>query len=514
METRSPSSDTVVVVGAGPTGLWLAAELATAGVRTVVLEKRSERSPHARALGMMPRTLEVLALRDAVAPVLAAGRPVPAWHFGLLRESIRFDGLDTPFPYMLLVPQTTTEHLLEERARRLGVEIVTGAAVTGIDQDDADAPVAVTYSRGGVQHTVSAALVVGCDGARSTVRQLAAIPFEGEASRAWGFVGDVLLDSPPAPGTRIVRPDGALIVAPLPDGRFRLTGWDPEHQTTDEQLDLETLRDFVRRMTGTDLGVHDPSWLSRFGDENRLAATFRAGRVLLAGDAAHIHWPTGGLGLNAGIQDAMSLGWRAAAVVRGTLADTALDDYAAERHAFGVSLRTSTLTQSALITAAEPATLAIRATFERLVGTADGNREIGTWLAGLRPESTLPDVRVVRGAAHEPPAAPTTLGSVFSDGKPVLLVADPSLRAAVDNALDVLSDEIVIAFVEQTADDRGPGLPRLTLFRPDGVASWTSDDEQPLAEQFDAALRAVGVPVGGLRRSVPETSPSRRGSDG
>lgn len=494
--TEARSSDTVVVVGAGPTGLWLAAELALAGIRTVVLEKRSERSPNARALGMMPRTLEVLALRDAVAPFLAAGRPVPAWHFGLLTESIRFDTLDTPFPYMLLVPQTTTEHLLEERARGLGVEFVIGAAVTGLDQHDPDAPVTVTYDQDGVQRSVSAALVIGCDGARSTVRTLAEIPFEGEPSRVWGFVGDVLLDAPPAPGTRIVRPDGALIVAPLPDGRFRLTGWDPEHQSADEQLDLATLRDFVRRMAGSDFGAHDPSWLSRFGDENRLAATFRSGRVLLAGDAAHIHWPTGGLGLNAGIQDAMSLGWRAAAVVRGTLPDTALDDYATERRAFGESLRTSTLTQSALITAAEPATLAIRATFERLVSTPDGNRAIGTWLAGLQPDSTQPQVRVIGTPVPEPQTVSPALSALFAGGRPVLLVADPALRSAVDGALEALSDDVVVASVEPATDTPGAALPGLALFRPDGIAAWTLDTEHPLAEQFATALSAVGLPVG------------------
>ena len=379
--TAHPTSNTVVIVGAGPTGLWAAAELALAGVHAVILEKRVERSPHARALGMMPRTLEILALRDAVEPFLAAGRPVPAWHFGLLEQSVRFDTLTTQFPYMLLIPQTTTEALLEQRARGLGVDIRTGAEVTGLDQTDST--VTVTYLQGGQTHHLDAALAVGSDGGRSAVRELAGIPFEGEASSAWGLVGDVHLDAPPAPGTRIVRPDGALIVAPLPDGRHRLTGWDPEHQSADEELDLETLRGFVQRMTGTDLGLRDPSWLSRFGDANRLAATFRRGRVLLAGDAAHIHWPTGGLGLNAGIQDAMGLGWRAAAFVRGSRPETVLDDYAVERRAFGEALRTSTLTQSALIRAADPSALAIRATFNRLLATPEGNASIGNWLAGL-----------------------------------------------------------------------------------------------------------------------------------
>ena len=395
--TGHSSSDTVVVVGAGPTGLWLASELALGGVHAVILEKRVERSPHARALGMMPRTLEVLALRGAEKPFLAAGRPVPAWHFGLLQQSIRFDVLDTEFPYLLLIPQTATEALLEERARDLGVEFITGAEVTGLYQTDSS--VTVAYQRDGSTQSLDAALLVGADGGRSTVRELAGLPVEGEDSTAWGFLGVVFLDTPPAPGTRIVRPDGALIVAPLPDGRYRLTGWDPQHQAPDEELDLETLREFTQRMAGTDFGLHDPSWLSRFGDANRLAATYRGGRVLLAGDAAHIHWPTGGLGLNAGIQDAMSLGWRAAAFVRGSHQESLLDDYARERRAYGEGLRTSTLTQSALITATDPATLAIRQTFNRLLAIPEGNAAIATWVAGLSDEATLAPAAAATAAA-------------------------------------------------------------------------------------------------------------------
>lgn len=499
LQHRLANTDTdVVVVGAGPTGLWLAAELATAGARVVILEKRTERSPYARALGLMPRTLQVLALRGAVEPFLAAGRPVPAWHFGLLEESVRFDTLDTAFPYMLLLPQTATEALLEERARGLGVTIVTGAEVTGIDQDDTAARVTATYEQGDAEHRIDSALVVGCDGARSAVRELSGIPFEGESSSAWGFIGDVVLDAPPAPGTRIVRPDGALIVAPLPDGRHRLTGWDPEHQAPDEELDLEPLRGFARRMAGTDFGAREPSWLSRFGDANRLAASFRRGRVLLAGDAAHIHWPTGGLGLNAGVQDAMGLGWRAAAVVRGTSPASVLDDYASERRSFGEGLRTSTLAQSALITAADPQGLAIRAVLNRLLATQDGNRAIGSWLAGLAPESTLPQVRVVRADPPLPDSVTAfnndSLSAFFTGGRPVLLVSDPVLHSAVRESLDVVSDNIVVAHVEPRSDD-GAALPRAALFRPDGIVAWTSDEDDTIAAGLNAALSALGVIV-------------------
>lgn len=488
MNERIPqdrADTTVVVVGAGPTGLWLASELALAGVHTILLEKRTERSPHARALGIMPRTLEILALRGAIQPFLDAGRQVPAWHFGLLEESVRFDTLDTPFPSMLLLPQTTTERLLEQRARDLGVVIVPGAEVTDISQGAST--VTVTYQQDGARQAIDAALVVGCDGGRSTVRNLAGIPFEGEPSSSWGFLGDVVLDAPPAPGTRFVGPDGALIVAPLPDGRHRLTGWDPEHQSPDEELDLETLRGFARRMSGTDFGAHDPAWLSRFGNANRLAATFRHGRVLLAGDAAHIHWPTGGLGLNAGIQDAMSLGWRAARFVRGSASDAVLDDYATERRTQGEALRVSTLTQGALITAADPAALATRATFNRLLATADGNRAIASWLAGLSEETTLP-AGIVAGDQSEP----GHVRGLFTSGHPVLLITDADLYAAVRESLDVVSDDIV---VEHVAGEAGiaPTPPRMVLVRPDGHVAWTTTASGPIAAELNEALHAVGV---------------------
>lgn len=497
----------VVVVGAGPTGLWAASELALAGVPTTVLEKRARPSEHARALGMMPRTLEVLALRGVADRFLAAGRPVPAWHFGLLEERIRFDVLDTAFPSLLLVPQTVTEAVLERRARDLGVAFVTGAEVTGLVQDDHG--VRLTYEQGGAEHALDAALVLGCDGGRSAVRTLAGIAFEGEPSSTWGLLGDVVLDAPPEPGFRRRTPEGALIVAPLPDGRFRLTGWDPRHQEPDEQLDLDVLRGFVQRMAGTDFGLRDPSWLSRFGDANRLAATYRAGRVLLAGDAAHIHWPTGGLGLNAGMQDAMSLGWRAAAFVRGTAPEAILDDYAAERRAYGEQLRVSTLTQSALITASTPADLAVRATFNRLLADPSGNRVVAAWVAGLEPDAAdeVPDGGPAAGAPL-PLTGPHggELTALFDRGTPVLLVRDAELLAAVGQALEPAAEAIVLHRLPPLRDG-DPGTLRAVLVRPDGRVAWTAPADGPIGESLDVALRAVGFPLPGPATRAPAPRP-------
>ena len=169
------SSEPVVVVGAGPVGLWTAAELALGGVPTVILERATERSPHSKALGMHPRTLEVLAMRGLDRRFLAEGRPIPSWHFGMLANRLDFSGLDTPFPYMLAIPQRRTEQLLEEHALALGVRILRGHTVTGLDQDADGVRLHVNGPDG--DYTLATQYVVGADGVGSAVRTAAGIPF-------------------------------------------------------------------------------------------------------------------------------------------------------------------------------------------------------------------------------------------------------------------------------------------------------------------------------------------------
>ncbi|MEV4315746.1 FAD-dependent monooxygenase [Actinocrispum sp. NPDC049592] len=351
----------VIVVGAGPVGLWLASELQLAGVSTVVLERAAERSPHTKALGMHVRTLEVLAMRGALDELLAAGIPVPAWHFGLLDRRVSFAGLDTPYPFMLAIPQLITEELLEKRALALGVRILREHEVTGISQDQDSVRVTVNS-----ETVLTAAYVVGCDGAGSTVRKAAGIEFPGTASTAWGYLADVTLADPPqGPYTRHT-PQGALIVAPLPGGLHRVTGFDPTSADRTE-LTLADVRASAFAVAGTDFGMRDPVWLSRFGNAARLASAYRNGRVLLAGDAAHMHMPTGGLGLNVGIQDAMNLGWKLAAVAQNRSPATLLDTYHAERHAVGSWLVENAQAQTALLTNYTPETQALRATLSTLI---------------------------------------------------------------------------------------------------------------------------------------------------
>ncbi|WP_328609506.1 FAD-dependent monooxygenase [Amycolatopsis sp. NBC_00345] len=350
----------VVIVGAGPVGLWLACELRLAGTPAVVLEGNRTPTRHSKALGLHPRTVEVLAMRGAEEPFLAEGMRVPAWHFGMLPHRLDFRALDTAFPFMLAIPQTRTEALLSQRAAGLGVEIHRGHTVTALSQNSE----AVTLEVHGPDGTYldTASYVVGCDGAGSTVRKASGIDFPGSDAHYHGFLGDVTLDRPPAqPGTTYHTEQGALVVAPIPGGRFRVTGFDPAHQEPDAELTMAELRAVTERVTGTDFGMRDPVWLSRFGNATRVASTYRAGRVLVAGDAAHMHFPAGGVGLNVGIQDAMNLGWKLAACLQGRAGDDLLDSYHLERHPVGTALSELTLAQTELITTTSAEGMALRA---------------------------------------------------------------------------------------------------------------------------------------------------------
>ena len=311
----------VVVVGAGPTGLWLAGELRLGGASVTVLEAREERDSNSKALTIHPRTIEVFDCRGVAEPFLAEGIRIPNGHFGGLPDRMDFSALDTPFPFTLAVPQARTEELLEDRALRMGAVLRRGCEVVGLTGDG------VRLSDGSV---VAARYVVGCDGTRSTVRAAAGIDFPGTDATTWGWLADVVLDAPPERGfAGVTGVDGGLMVVALPGGLHRIVGADPVTNRAEwpGDLTLDELRATVTRIAGTDFGLRDPRWLSRFGNATRQAATYRAGTVLLAGDAAHMHFPTGGVGMNVGIQDAHNLGWKLAAVVTGRADDALLDTY-------------------------------------------------------------------------------------------------------------------------------------------------------------------------------------------
>jgi len=431
-----------VVVGAGPTGLWLACELALAGVSTVVVERSVERSPHSRALGIHARTLEVLGMRGLADELIATGRTVPSWHYALLDTRLDFQHLDSPYPFLLGTPQRNVEELFEKRALGLGVRVLRGNAVTGLTQDAGSVTVHLDDNK-----TITAEYVVGCDGAGSTVRKAAGIEFPGTDSPAWAYLGEVTLDDPPP--AIVFGTDGLLATIPLGGNRFRVTGMDPRFQ--EGPLTFDELRAIAVRITGSDLGMRDPEWLTHFGGASRVATPYRQERVLVAGDAAHMHFPVGGLGLNLGVQDAMNLGWKLAAVLRGEAAESLLDTYQEERHPVAWDVIESIRAQTALIISFTPETIAMRKVMNRMLADHPTlNRQLAGQLSGISLRYPGPGLVGTR--------APDLGGTLFSqlhEGKPVVLrdVQEwPDVKAAV--------------------------------IRPDGYVWWASTDTTEVPTEF------------------------------
>ncbi|GIF20934.1 2-polyprenyl-6-methoxyphenol hydroxylase-like FAD-dependent oxidoreductase [Actinoplanes tereljensis] len=318
---------TVAVVGAGPTGLLLAGDLARAGVDVTVFERRGSESNLTRAFGVHARTLEHLDARGLADEIVAGGAPIDRLRlFDALR--INLSTLPTRFPYLLITPQYNVERALEKRAE---ARIVRTAEVTALRQD-ADG---VDLTVGG--STVRADYAVGADGVHSAVRHALGLPFPGKAVLTSIMLADVRLAQAPADVLTVnAVGDAFAFVAPFGDGWYRIFAWDRLNPQPDTApVTLDDIRNVTRRALGTDFGLAEARWMSRFHSDERQAPHYRQGRVFLAGDAAHVHSPAGGQGMNTGLQDAANLGWKLAAAVQGWAPDGLLDTYESERHPVG-----------------------------------------------------------------------------------------------------------------------------------------------------------------------------------
>ncbi|TQM69236.1 2-polyprenyl-6-methoxyphenol hydroxylase-like FAD-dependent oxidoreductase [Actinomadura hallensis] len=460
----------VIIIGAGPTGLMLAAELRLHGVRTLVLEKETEPNGVVRALGLHVRSIEIMDQRGLLDRFLAAGTRHPLGGFFAAIPKPPPSGLDTAHGYVLGIPQPATERLLAEHAAALGAEIRRGAELTGLAQDDDGV---IAELAGGAR--LRSRYLVGCDGGRSTVRKLLGIGFPGEPARVETLLGEMEVAEDPATVAAVVErvreTEKRFGVGPATaDGAHRVVV--PAEGVAEDRAVPPTLEEFRRRLravAGTDFGVHSPRWLSRFGDATRLAERYRAGRVLLAGDAAHVHPPTGGQGLNLGIQDAFNLGWKLAARIAGWAPAGLLDTYEAERRPVAADVLDNTRAQMELMST-EPGPQAVRRLLTELMDLPEVSRR-------LTEKITAISVRYDLGGGHpllgrrlrDLPLKEGRLYERMRGGRGLLL--DRTGR---------LSAEGWAGRVDRVADaDAGLGAPA-ALLRPDGHVAWAGDDQEDL----------------------------------
>ncbi|MEV7027564.1 FAD-dependent monooxygenase, partial [Kitasatospora sp. NPDC093558] len=340
----------VLIVGAGPAGLLLASELRLAGVDTVVLERDPQRPDFCRGFNLNARALDLLARRGLAERLTAEGRRVPHAAFSGLPVTLTLAGTHTDHPYSLGIPQTRVEEILEQHALDLGADLRRGHELLALEQDFDS--VTATVAAGGRQYRIRAAYLVGCDGGRSTVRKRAGIAFPGTAATHFSLLGDVELADPQAlPFGVSTGPGGSVFAIPRP-GYVRIVTADrqpPAEKADKADRDAPVTLDLLQAAVDDALGRHvelrSARWLTRFGNAARQAAEYVRGRIVLAGDAAHVHPPSGAIGVNVALDDAFNLGWKLAATVRGTAPTHLLDSYHAERHRAGADVLAGTRAQ-------------------------------------------------------------------------------------------------------------------------------------------------------------------------
>lgn len=477
----------VAVVGAGPTGLLLAGDLAEAGVRVLLVERRTDESNLTRAFAVHARTLEQLDSRGLADSLVGTGHAVSSLRlFGSV--SVSLDELPSRFPFLLVTPQYHVERLLLARALDAGVDLRRGERVVGLDQDERLVTLALE-SASGDSRVVAAQYVVGADGHHSTVRDALGLDFPGESVVRSLVLADVRVTQPPEDVLTVVGNDeGFVFVVPYGDGWFRVIARDPRRSlSTETPVTLEEVSDLARRVMGTDLGMHSPRWLSRFHSDERQVRRYRVGRVFLAGDAAHVHSPAGGMGMNTGLQDAANLGWKLAAVVDGRATDALLDTYETERKPVGASV---VRTSGGLIRAAM-----LRGRLTR------GLRDIVFRLVLRIPPVARRAVLRISGVGVRYPA-PTDQPALVGRRAPHLVDAfGRHLHQSLDRrSLTLVAPEEVEGTHAAMAGLRsftpvatGP----IMLVRPDGYVAWTGAAADLPAELARAGLEGIPFVAGG-----------------
>jgi 3-(3-hydroxy-phenyl)propionate hydroxylase len=455
----------VVIAGAGPTGLMLAGELALAGVDVAIVERRTSQDlAGSRAGGLHSRTIEILDQRGIADRFLAQGQVAQVVRFHMIPLDI--SDFPTRHNYGLALWQNHIERILAGWVDELEVPIHRGTEVTGLAQDDTG--VAVELSDG---RRLRADYLVGCDGGRSVVRKAAGIGFPGwDATTSW-LIAEVEMSEEPQWGIRLE--DGGKVRVVVPEQQLG-----PASEPT-----LRDLSDALIAVYGTDCGIHSPTWISRFTDMTRQAAAYRERRVLLAGDAAHVHPPVGGQGLNIGVQDAVNLGWKLAQVVKRTAPENLLDTYHAERHPVAARVLRNTMAQVAL-RRPDDRTKALGDIVSELLSLDEPRRRLAAIMSGLAIRYDLgeghpllgrrmPDLDLVTADG------PLRLFTLLHDARPVLLNLDEPGRFDIP----AWRDRVQLVDAKSVGTWELPALgpvaaPAAVLIRPDGYVAWVGDQAQ------------------------------------
>jgi 2-polyprenyl-6-methoxyphenol hydroxylase-like FAD-dependent oxidoreductase len=466
----------VVIAGGGPTGMMLAAELALAEIDVAIVERRvSQDIDGSRAGGLHSRTIEVLDQRGVAERFLSQGKVAQVGSFGGVALDI--SDFPTRHNYGLGLWQDRIERILAEWVDELAVTIHRGRAVTGFAQDDTGVDVELSDGQ-----SLRAEYLVGCDGGRSLIRKAAGIDFPGWDPSTSSLIAEVEMREEPEPG--IHRDEkGIHAMGRLENGQVRVVVREEDAGQSGEPT-LRDLSETLIAVRGTDYGLHSASWISRFTDMTRQAESYRKSRVLLAGDAAHVHSPIGGQGLNTGVQDAVNLGWKLAQVVNGTSPEALLDTYHAERHPVGARVLQTTMAQTAL-TRANPRTDALRDTIAELLTMDEPRKRLAGMLSGLDIHYDLgeghpllgrrmPDLDLVSADG------PLRVFTLLHDARPVLL--DLGASSGFDSTPWAGRVQVVDADYDGEWELPVIGAvapPAAVLIRPDGYVAWAGDPTDP-----------------------------------
>ncbi|MFL9946069.1 FAD-dependent monooxygenase [Paraburkholderia agricolaris] len=477
----------VVIAGGGPTGLMLAGELALAGVDVAIVERRpNQELAGSRAGGLLSRTLEIFDQRGIVDRFLAEGQIAQVTGFAVTRLDI--SDFPTRHNYGLALRQKHIERILAGWVSELAVPIYRGRELMGFTQDDTG--VTIELSDGA---SLRARYLVGCDGGRSLVRKTAGIEFPGWDATTSSILAEAEMTQEPPLGVHRTAlgmhafgreeyeiRDGKVVFAT--EGPIGVMVTEKSVGARGEPT-LDDLREALIAICGTDYGIHSPTWISRFTDMSRQATAYRKGRVLLAGDAAHVHSPVGGKGLNIGVQDAVNLGWKLAQVVKETSPESLLDTYHAERHPVAARVLRTTMAQVALQRTDER-TEALREVVLELLGIEEARKRIAAEMSGLGIHYDLGEGHPLLGRRMPDldlvtPDGPMRIFTLLHNARPVLL----NLDAPGSFDITPWSDRIKLVYAKYDGTWQLPALgsvsaPTAVLIRPDGYVAWVGDRTQ------------------------------------